>query len=213
MYQDITSLPPDSVLSPELEADMTCSVEFFHIYTDEDINESHEATLDYLLAVRKDWEFKSQNIVLIDNYNPTEHKLTPDIIFEHLRKRDVVPDFWAFEADLVANAGIFLDKITSSKLKNNYSRYIDKHGKYPCSLLTASWYLTRLGYLRHDDVIQTVNEGTYTPATILINILPDDYKAVEGRCLELIENSEFKSAIDSIQNVLIPVECHNKTSL
>lgn len=213
MSPDITYRPPESILSLASSTDVVCGVEFFHIYTDEEINASHDATAEYLIKAKQDWEFKSHSIVLIDNYNPAEHTLTPEMVFEHLNRKGSLPEFWAFEADMAANAKELLEGVTSAKLKRNYERYIENHDKYPCSLLTASWYLTRLGYLEYESVIKPLNEDIYMPPATLLNILPEDYREVEGRCFEIIKNSEYASALDVIQDVFIPVHGHIKTSL
>lgn len=185
------------------------SVEFFHIYTDEKIEERHKLGLEYLKAAQQAWPFEYQKIVLIDNYNPTTHVLNEGDVFEYLQAENSLPDYWALEGDLVENAKKLLDAVTSPKLKKSYLRYIENHNKYPCSLLTATWYLTRLGSLKSDGVIRGANgnsKSKYKPAARLINLLPQDYKPVEERARELILKSSFSAEADKVQDLFYPVD-------
>lgn len=187
----------------------TYNVEFFHIYTDEKINGVHKGSLDFLVQKRESWDFAPSTVILIDNYNPINHVLSAEEIFEYLATQDAVPDFWAYEGDLVENAKVLLSQVTSEKLRRSYEKYIEKRGKYPCSLLTASWYLTRLGCLDYDGVIHRLgSETNYTPVAQLINILPADYSSVEKRAFEIIKRSTYASAAESIEDLFydIPVD-------
>lgn len=198
----ITSLP---MSKQHTQQNPVHSVEFFHIYCDEQIGRTHEAGLAYLQEMKKAWTLESNLIVLIDNYNPEVRSLEPDAVFKYLGSKDELPDYWAMEADLVPNAKILLGKITSKKIQKNYQKYVDNHGKYPCSLLTASWYLTRLGYLDSQNVIRQLNGKTFTPANRLINILPLEYESVETRALDLIGHTEFAFCQEYIQDLFFPV--------
>jgi hypothetical protein len=179
------------------------SIEFFHIYMDETIGPQHTASIDYLRKVQEAWS-NHELTILLDDYNAKEKNITPDEILEFLDSRGVKPDFWAYESELVANSNILLDKITKPKLKDQYLRYISQRHKYPCSLLAASWYLTRLGKLDHEGVLRSPNGGNlnnFVPAGRLINILPLSFKPVEERILNLIANSEFSECKDKIQDL------------
>lgn len=196
-----------------MDSEAVRSVEFFHIYTDEKISAAHTATLEYLKEAKQVWDFNIQEIVLIDNYNPAQHTLRPEDVFMFLDKSGELPYFWAYEADMVSNADKLLDNITSPKIKREYIRYIEKHGKYPCSLLTATWYLTRMGFLDYSKIIRPLRGESYEPAATLINILPADYRDVESRCFELIKHSEYADALNDIQDIFIPIRSHVKTSM
>lgn len=197
-----------------LTSSLVYSVEFFHIYTDETIGDTHKASLNYLREARKAWGVEQDLIVLIDNYNPENHILSGEDVLLYLGEEGFVPDYFAFEGDMVANAQILLDSVTSKKLKKNYSRYIEAHNKYPCSLLTASWYLTRLGKLPYEDNLIKSPEGKqYRAAQRLINILPLDYKSVELRALELIANSGWSDEVNNMQNLFYPAGSHRKIDL
>ena len=191
------------------------SVEFFHIYTDEIIGNNHTVGLEHLAQLEAAWKFDYDRIVLIDNYNPTEHTLSADEVLRYLDEHGMKPKYWAYEADMVANAQTLLDAVTKPKLKKNYQSYIADHGKYPCSLLTASWYLARLGYLDYS-VIKSSDSSRnpeYIPADRLFNLLSKDYRPVEERARKLILQSEFSEAADRIQDMFYPVSAGRAVDL
>lgn len=180
------------------------SVEFFHIYTDEKINGRHESSLKYLKEAMKAWDFDYNLFVLVDDYNPTDHITTSDDVLKFLEQNGVTPDFWAFESAFIDNAELLLDAIEKDKTRNQYRKYIDKKGKYPCSLLAASWYLTRLGRLPSNGLMKKEGVREFTPADRLVNILPDDFRPVELRTRRLIASSKFKEDVDRIQDLFYP---------
>jgi hypothetical protein len=152
--------------------------------------------------------------VLVDDYNPTEHKISAEQVLGYLRAEGMLPQYWAYEKDLLGNAQLLLDSLTSSKLKNNYVKYIAKHEKYPCSLLTASWYLTRLGQLDPAGIIHSVDENpVYKPAQRLLNLLPEDYRPIEERARKLILSSKFAAHADKIQDLFYPLDSERARNL
>jgi hypothetical protein len=181
------------------------NVEYFHIYTDETIEDRHKEGLESLRAIQQAWSFDYDRIVLIDNYNPTEHVTSANNVMGYLQDESMLPDYWAYEGDMVENAKKFLDSIKEGKLKRSYIRYIHNKGKYPCSLLTATWYLTRLGRFDTSVISSTDSRKIYTPATRLFNLLPEDYKPVEDRAFDLIMHSSFAEDADKIQDMFYPV--------
>lgn len=180
------------------------NIEYFHIYTDEVIEDRHKEGLDSLKAIQQSWSFEFDKIVLIDNYNPTTHITSADDVLAYLSGAGMLPDYWAYEGDMIENAQKFLDSIPDSKLKRSYLRYIENKGKYPCSLLTATWYLTRLGKF-DTSVIKATGPVQYAPAKRLFNLLPEDYKPVEDRAFELILHSPYAAEADKIQDLFYPV--------
>jgi len=182
-------------------------IEFFHIYTDENISERHTKSLEYMSVLQNTRPFGFTKIVLIDNYNPDQQIIKGEEIIAYLDSKSMRPDYFAYEKDLINNSAIFLESITDARTRKSYTRYIKNHNKYPCSLLTVSWYLTRLGYLDFTQVIQN-SKGVNKPfvaSTRLINILPDDYKANEKLARQLILNSSYSSAADKIENIFYSV--------
>ena len=190
------------------------SIEFFHIYTDEKIGDVHTASLDYLKGLQKSWgDLSSSLIVLIDDYNPTKHTLSKKDVIDYLTQESMIPHFWAMESAMVPSANILLEEITDKKLQNSYRSYIAKNKKYPCSLLTAAWYLTRLGQLDDNGVINGLSEDIYIPADRLINILPSSCKQVEKRTRKLILKSKYADLADNIQDLFYPTYEHGKADL
>jgi hypothetical protein len=194
------------------------SMEYFHIYTDETIDEWHKQGLDIMQDLEVNWDFPYKKIVLIDNYNPAEHRLTAEEILEYLESHGMAPDYWAFEGDMVQNVETFLAALPDIKLKRNYLRYIAERGKYPCSLLTATWYLTRLGRLDTSVIKAFGKSGTdllepYKPAERLFNLLPESYKEVEGKARELITKSSFSQEANYIQDFFYPSVTNRKSEL
>lgn len=189
------------------------SVEFFHIYTDETIGSGHKTSIDYLKAASPAWDVDFDPIIMIDNYNPKEHILTSKDVMEYLSSQGMTPRYWAYEADMAQNAELLLSSLPEGKLKRSYLRYIDARGKYPCSLLTASWYLTRLGVLDHSVIRATNPEDTYETATKLINILPIGYKEVEKRAAKIITESPYAAQVHNIQDLFFPDMSHRKIEL
>lgn len=190
------------------------SIEFFHIYTDEIIGPVQTRSLEYFLAAKEAWNINASTVVLIDNYNPKHHILTPDDVFMFLEAEGCKPDYWAFEGDMIKNAEMLLESLVDAHLARNYRSYVLKHDKYPCSLLTASWYLTRIGALKSQGIIRPCqSEAVFEPAQYLINILPDFYKPIEKKAHQLIESSRYAYASNYIQALYYPIECDRQLDL
>ena len=189
------------------------SIEFFHVYSDEQIKEEHLKSIEYLKTLQKIWDIKLSRIVLLDDYNPKEHILSIEEVIDFTSAEGVGPHYWALESSLVQNANLFLDQITDKKLKKNYITYIAAHQKIPCSLLTATWYLTRLGALDAKGVIHSVSRKRFKAADRLINILPVEYKPVELRALKLIEKSPHKDYGHKIQDLFYDAQPHEELDL
>lgn len=203
------------VLNKDVERKLKYGVEFFHIYIDEKINKHHMKSIEYLKTMKDVWEIDSQLILLIDNYNPTKKVTDVDTILKFLQLNDVEPDYWAFEASLSRFADEVLEGMTDIHLRKNYSKYIDDHKKLPCSLLTATWYLLRLGALEgYEEVINPVGKnGLYVPVDRLINILPFEYKAIELKVLKIIKSSQYGVYADKIQDLFYSSKQQHKLDL
>jgi hypothetical protein len=183
------------------------SIEFFHIYTDEKISKRHTISINHLKTLLQSWSFPFELIILIDNYNPTKHIINPDLVLNYIQKNGLNVNFWAYEKDMIGNANKLLESINDKKLLKGYKNYIEKNKKYPCSLLTAAWYLTRLGYFDSSEIINSVNKNlVFEPSERLFNILPDDYRVIEGKAKDIIHKSTFFEAKDKIQNFYYSAE-------
>ena len=189
------------------------NVEFFHIYTDEKIEDRHIQSIQHLKDLEEAWSFDHDRVIMIDDYNPKTHTLDRDDVLNFLTEQGVTPDFWVFESDMVGNAQYLLDMITNNKLRKSYRQYIEKNNKYPCSLLTASWYLTRLGRLNPSVLRATNAAQDFVPATRLFNLLPADYKSVEDRARRLILNSPYAADSDKIQHLFYAADAGRMVKL
>jgi hypothetical protein len=203
------------LLIPKMRTKKRYSIEFFHIYSDEVIGLRQIKSIDDLEVAQKLCDSDYDRVVLIDNYNPSKHTLTLDTVLKYLASRNVAPHYVAYEKDLVGNAQILLEAITDNKLRKDYTRYITKNQKYPCSLLTAAWYLTRLGVLENGDVIQPVpgNAMPYQPSTNLLNILPEAYESIEQKAQKIIVNSPFADKAAQIHNMFYVSEDEQASTL
>jgi hypothetical protein len=192
---------------PNTKTKQLYSVEYFHIYSDENIEDRHTKSIEYLKTMHESWDFDYQKAILIDNYNPTTVVIEASEILAFLDSISMRPDYWAYEKDMIENAKILLDAINNKKIEKEYRTYIKNHNKYPCSLLTAAWYLTRLGYLNSEGIIRTTIFGdNFIPAERLLNILPQDYKTTEARAFKIIMKSEYKDAFNKIQDFFYPID-------
>jgi hypothetical protein len=190
------------------------NIEYFHIYTDETIETRHIEGLESLRALQQTWSFAYDKIVLIDNYNPKEHVTSVRDVLTYLGNQDMLPDYWAYEGDLIENAKKLLDSVKEGKLKRSYIKYIESHGKYPCSLLTATWYLTRLGHFDTSVINPTAaTKAPYKPAKRLFNLLSEDYKSVEDRAKKIILNSPYALEADKVQDFFYPVSAGRSLEL
>lgn len=190
------------------------SVEFFHIYSDEEIGPEHTGSLDYLEEIKEALPVDADLTILIDNYNAAYVKTPQEEVMGYLASRGARPTYWAYEGDLLKSAEVLMANVTNRKIHKSYRQYIDKHNKYPCSLLAATWYLIRLGRLDSEGVIRSSLTGQltpdFTPAERLINILPASYRPVEEKIRALIAGSTFAPDVHMIQDLFYEVK-HDPT--
>ena len=179
------------------------NIEFFHIYTDEAIGNEHTASIPHLRRMQRQAP-EASTIILVDNYNPKRHTLTIDEILHFLEQQAVAPDFYAYEADMVAAGRQLLASVTKPHLQRSYQKYIDTHSKLPCSLLAAAWYLVRLGVLKAP-IYAAESAKDFVPAQKLVNILPEHYRGVERRAAELIVHSPYAVQLQNIENIFYSV--------
>ena len=177
------------------------NIEYAHIYADEVFGQEHIESLNVLelilRIIRNDNKNHNLNL-LIDEYHPEDNSLDVDDFLNKLKYRGYHPHFLYLESDLHKDVDLFLDNLTSEKHKNEYYKYLDKHGKSPCSYLVAVWYLKRLGALPAGNFKKLTDEEIYFPGHKVINILDKKYKKGEDRALELIKNSKFAEYLDNI---------------
>ena len=166
------------------------SIEYAHIYTNSKIGEEHKLSLKQLSAVRGP---KESLVVMVDDYS------FPDPTFDYvsfttwLTEQGHKPDLVIRESQLIPQCDQVLILMAEGKLKEEIVEYI-KSKKYPCSLFIATWYLLRLGKLKHPEF----PESEY--ASRLINILPESFKPFEEKGFEIIHNTQFSELVNKIEN-------------
>lgn len=166
------------------------SIEYAHIYTNSKIGKEHELSLHELSNIT---EADKSLVVMVDDYS------FPDPTFDYisftawLAGQGHRPDVVIRESQLIPQCDQVLSLMVGSKLKEEIIDYI-RGKKYPCSLFIATWYLLRLGVLKHPEF----PESEY--AKRLINILPESFKPFEEKGFEVIQNTQFSGLINKIEN-------------
>lgn len=181
---------------------MNISVEYAHIYTHQSINDEHKLSLRALGETVSSIESEKNTaflVVMIDDYS------FPDPTFDYARFTSWLadqgrkPDLIIRESQLIPACDDVLRLLDDPKLRQEIIKYIQTKKKYPCSLFIAAWYLMRLGYIKsalfpHDLV-----------AGELINILPESFKPVEEKGIEIIKSAGFESKIKDIHYKFLPI--------
>jgi hypothetical protein len=167
---------------------MRYSIEFGHIYTDESFNHEHELSVEAVLAHRRSLgsDHSASSVVLVDDYNATEHLLDIPAYLDQLSAIGVAPDFYCYESALVGFTDELMGQIQDKRIKSSYQRYVATKGKVPCSFLTAVWYLVRLGVLAPREAIQSYGGRDFQSADQLVNVLPERYRPVEHKAAKLL---------------------------
>ena len=173
------------------------SIEYAHIYTNEQVHEEHELSLKKLDTLRK--EFKEAGlskvfVIMIDDYSFPDPTFDYDDFASWLSARGHMPDLMIRESQLIPLCDELLGYVQDVSLKKQLVRYITAKGKYPCSLFVAAWYLLRLGYLSHD----SFRDDLY--AERVINILPESFKPFEEKALDILVSSDYPETASMIEN-------------
>lgn len=171
------------------------SIEYAHIYTNNQINEEHETSLQILGELKDQLTNARQTmslVVMVDDYSFPDPTFNYDEFTSWLAEKSFKPDLVIRESQLIPLCDQVISMIEKPKLKNQITDYI-RNKKYPCSLFIAAWYLLRLGHL---------NFELFNPelsAEKLINILPKSFKPFEDQGLEIISATKFADAKDKIE--------------
>jgi hypothetical protein len=199
-----TSLPTSHRSKDAAHQNSSYSIEYAHIYTDEKVNGNHQESIEALKEIKSASSSIVSTVVLIDDYNADSRSFSTDYFLERLRQMGEQPDFFAYESDLLPLADDLLSVIEKPKIERMYRSYIARKGKYPCSLLTATWYLVRLGRIDGSHILYKNSELSLDMAVAdkLINILPSSFKGVEKDAHGLIGFSKFKDDRFKIEPVL-----------
>lgn len=181
------------------------NIEFSHIYVDEEFGAEHlkgaeiarELSLDLATAGAT-----SVAVILIDEYHPVTQSLIMTDFLDFLEGHHILPHFIMMEGNLRELSYQLLYSIPKSKRKD-LSRYMEKKDNFPCSLLTATWYLMRLGLITASHIKPIrVNGGKVQHSFCgnkLINILPKRFQEVEERVKELLKSTPWSEALNQIE--------------
>ncbi len=169
------------------------SIEYAHIYTNQNISEEHELSISLLreFMANDPNEDTASLVVMIDDYSFPDPSFDYSSFSDWLIENNFKPDLMVRESQLIPECDAVLSLIEDESLKKQLTEYI-KLKKYPCSLFIAAWYLIRLGKI----------DATYYPIELvadrLLNILPESYKSFEDKGLEIISSTPYRDCIDKI---------------
>jgi len=168
------------------------NIEFAHIYVNESMTNEHYTAV--ALVQKKIQELKSTGksyvtSILIDDYNPSESILNVKKFLKELKSIGVNPDYIVMESSLASYKEIALDEM-NGKIKRMYLKYLSNNEKCPCSFLVSIWHLLRLGALDSTKIISATSRKPFQ-AEGLITILPERYRSVEKRALDIIKSTKF----------------------
>ena len=179
------------------------SIEYSHIYTDETFSDEHRSSVAALKRHLPKLEGKVvDKVVFIDNYNTTNHILDIEGFLKSIKEEGVAHDYYVFEADMVHYKDQLLNAIENKKIKRDYQRYIESRGKLPCSFLTATWYLIRLGHFDpNSGMIYGKDTKEFKPARKIINVLPERFEQVELKTRKLIAATKYRESVMDIESM------------
>jgi hypothetical protein len=162
------------------------SIEYAHIYTNQDIAEEQRISLDILKKLKYKEGLNNtllSLVIMIDDYSFPDPSFDYAEFSEWLHVEGFAPDLIIRESMLIPLCDQVVAKITDVNLKEELIEYV-KSKRYPCSLFIAAWYLLRLGCL----------SAEFFPKELvgeqLINILPKSFKPFEEKAFAIIRAIE-----------------------
>jgi hypothetical protein len=198
------------------------NIEFAHIYADEDFGKEQIKSMEILkhVLVRLQKEKKTYVIsILIDEFHPTRCTIDEESIVEVCKRNGIAIDFIGYESklDKVANKVIkglprplltiehFHQPEKEVLVLQEHHEHIGltEHVKctyrHTCAVLSASWTLCRLGkFSTPPNAIRRLTNKQFTAKNV-ITILPEKYRAVEDKVLEIINTTKDKCLIKKIE--------------
>jgi hypothetical protein len=187
-------------LSPAVAAEI--SVEFAHVYADEQLGA--EQDLSAVEAARISAEHDDvQRVVLVDDYNAVVAPQRLGALLAELRELAPPEDVIASEAALAPAAQMLLRSMAAGRERRSIERYVRDRRRWPCSLLTAAWYLVRLGELPAPERLFLTSDPL-RPAAELVNLLPARFGESERRAMALLGASSFAACASRIHTRLLP---------
>jgi hypothetical protein len=168
------------VLTGSPQALLTASVEYAHVYADERLGDDHRR------AARRARQLDvtdGVHVMLVDDYNVRALWRAATL---HEQLAECPPDLIFSEADFESAARVLLGALPEGRARSGVERWMVGHGgKTPCSLLTAAWYLVRLGLM--PGPLDRLRHEPCPPAATVVNVLPMAYARSEERTLGILE--------------------------
>lgn len=169
------------------------SIEYAHIYTNQQISEEHETSVallrEYMASGSNNRRYSM--VIMVDDYSFPDPSFSYDDLATWTSSQGFPPDLLIRESQLIPQCDEVLKLIEDKKLKKQLTNFITSH-KYPCSLFIAAWYLLRLGKI----------SAPYFPAELvgdeLLNLLPESFKQFEDKALEIIGATPHRTCVEKI---------------
>ncbi|MDD4333052.1 MAG: hypothetical protein PHT51_02970 [Patescibacteria group bacterium] len=198
------------------------NLEFAHIYADEEFGLEQLKSLEVLKKVISKLKKENKTFVtsiLIDEFHPVVFRLDENKIIEEFKKHGIVVDFIGYESKLGIIADKILKELPKSMLKLEHFHKPEKEilmlkennkkiglkedfafmYRHTCALLSCSWSLCRLGIFKiPKDAIRNLSNANFD-AKRIITILPEKYRVVEDKIIEIIKSSKYKKAVQNIE--------------
>lgn len=184
------------------------NIEFGHIYLNENFSKEHFDGA----KIAKDIVKKLQNegrtfclTLMVDDYNPDEQFLDLEEYISELTKLGITPDFVVYESSLTKFKDLMLSE-SSNHISKQYSSYIERKGKCPCSFLISIWHVLRLGLIKDGSAIFSLTNRPISEfyAKNIITILPERFQGVEKMGMDIIKSTKFASKVTrNSQNIFI----------
>ncbi len=198
------------------------NIEFAHIYADEQFGDEQIRSIKVLKKVISNLNKNNKSFVisvLIDEFHPVVFKLNENEMIKEFLKYNVAVDFIGYESKLGVVADEIINYLPKSMLKLEHFNKPEKEAlvlenhnskiglreefefayRHTCALLSASWSMCRLGIQKiPQDAVRSLSNKTFE-AHKVITILPEKYRAVEDKVIEIIKSTKFKSATKDIE--------------
>ena len=198
------------------------NIEFAHIYADEKLGDEQFKSIELLKKVIKKLEKENKTFsisILIDEFHPVVFKLKKNKVIKEFEEKGVKIDFIGYESKLCPIANKLIKELPKSELKlenfNNPQRKVlllknhdSKIGieeefefmsRHTCAILSASWSLCRLGNIEiPKNAIERITKKPFE-AKKLITILPEKYRIVENKVLDIIKSTKFENSVKDIE--------------
>lgn len=176
------------------------SIEYAHIYTNQQISKEHKLSIQTLSQVATHLSGGSRTgslVVMVDDYSFPDSSFNYDEFLLWLESQGYKPDLMIRESQLIPLCDEVLLLINNSGLKKDLKNYI-KNNRYPCSLFIAAWYLLRLGKISSS--IFPVELQAHS----LLNILPESFRPFEDKAIKIIEATKYKDIVGRINYKFLP---------